>query len=75
MHPIKAFRKDHNLTLEEFGALVGVQKAIVGKWEHGAQPSPRLAKAIEDATKGAISCWQLRPDLWAEPAPREWAYI
>lgn len=28
-----------------------------------------LAKAIHDATGGAVACWELRPDLWQAPEP------
>lgn len=28
-----------------------------------------LAKAIHDATGGEVACWELRPDLWSNPAP------
>lgn len=27
------------------------------------------AKAIHDATGGDVACWELRPDLWSDPAP------
>ena len=68
--PIRLYRETHNLTLEAFGALVGVQKAAVNKWENGSLPSIASAKLIEARTAGAITRQQLRPDVWtASDAP------
>jgi len=65
---ISKFRRAKNLTLEQFGNLVGVQKAAVSKWEKGiAGPSPTKAIEIERATEGELPRWQVRPDLWQEP--------
>jgi len=65
---ISDFRRSKNLTLEQFGHLVGVQKAAVSKWEKGiAGPSPALAIEIEKATNGQLSRWDVRPDLWDAP--------
>ena len=55
--------------MEAFGKLVGVQKAAVCKWEAGESPSIESAKAIEEATSGAIMKYLLRPDVWDAPAP------
>ena len=33
--------------------------------------SAEQAKAIHDATDGAVACWELRPDLWSAPAPQQ----
>jgi transcriptional regulator with XRE-family HTH domain len=69
MNPVKSYRKRHgDMTLEEFGELVGVKKSAVSKWENGKKPSPRRCLKIEEATKGEILKWQLRPELW--PAPK-----
>jgi transcriptional regulator with XRE-family HTH domain len=67
MHPIKLYRLQHELTLEAFGAMIGVQKAVVWKWEAGQPPSPQSAMRIEKATKGALPRWKTRPDLWSRP--------
>lgn len=67
-HPITEYRERHGLTLEAFGKLVGVQKAAVSKWEDGDGPSVDNAKAIEDATGGAIRRQVLRPDVWERAA-------
>ena len=67
---IGSYRAANNLTLEAFGALVGVNKSAVSKWEDGVGPSPFKAIEIEEATKGAVSRSDLRPDLWP-PTPAE----
>jgi transcriptional regulator with XRE-family HTH domain len=67
MNPIYLYRLQHELTMEAFGALIGVQKAVVWKWESGHRPSPESAIKIEQATHGAVPRWKLRPDLWARP--------
>ena len=67
LHPITKFRSENDLTLEAFGAMIGVQKAAVSKWESGVSPSPASAIEIDRATNGRVSKSDLRPDLW----PRE----
>lgn len=71
-HPIFEYRARHGLTLEQFGAMVGVKKAAVCKWEDGNGPSPRVAIKIEQVTGGELAKSVLRPDLWgAEVLPQE----
>jgi transcriptional regulator with XRE-family HTH domain len=77
IHPIAQYRQDKGLTLEAFGRLVGVNKAAVCKWEDGFGPSIENAKAIEEATGGALPKHVLRPDVWgtdnqSEGAARNW---
>lgn len=67
-HPIAEYRQSHGLTLEAFGKLVGVEKAAVSKWEDGRGPSIENAKAIEEATAGALPKHVTRPDVWPAPA-------
>lgn len=66
-HPIAIYRKSQAMTLETFGAMVGVQKAAVYKWEHGQPPSTDSAKAIDKATDGMVPKHILRPDVWTPP--------
>lgn len=68
-HPIRSYRDDRGLTLEAFGALVGVNKSAVFKWEDGQGPAPHMAIKIEEATNGTVSRSALRPDLWPAPSP------
>jgi DNA-binding transcriptional regulator YdaS (Cro superfamily) len=43
---------------------------IATNW-NGRQASPKLAARIEEATNGAVTRADLRPDLWSdEPKPR-----
>ena len=60
----RIYRERQGLTLEAFGALVGVKKSAVCKWEQGVKPSPASVIEIERATKGEVKRSELRPDLW-----------
>ena len=71
-HPIAAYRAKHSLTLRGFADLIGVQKAIVSKWENRQQnPSIENAIAIERATGGDLPRHELRPDVWQQTAAAE----
>lgn len=66
MNPIRTFRDAKSLTLQQFGEMVGLRKALVWKYENGRLRVPaELVPKIEEAT--GIPRHQLRPDLW----PRE----
>ena len=65
-NPIADYRAQNSLTQEEFGALVGVQKPAVSKWEDGIGPSPQKALEIERAT--GIKREVLRPDIYPPEA-------
>lgn len=66
-HPLREYRDQSGLTLEEMGKRIGVTKASVSRIEAGIQhPSPDLARTIETVT--GIPKWQLRPDLWDRPS-------
>ena len=67
-NPIRAYRQAKGLTLEQFGALVGVQKAAVSKWEDGRPPSFSKAIEIEQVTGGDLPRHVLRPDIWGDMA-------
>ena len=73
MSNIRPYREKHGLTLEAFGALVGVKKSAVSKWERGVQPSAVSAILIERVTDGEVRRSQLRPDLWSDDTSREGA--
>lgn len=69
IHPIKAFRSLHGLTLAQFGARIGVEKAAVSKWENDVQPvSVKAAIEIEAQFGPDLARWKLRPDVWDMPA-------
>lgn len=63
-HPLTAYRKRENLTLEAFAEKIGANKAMVWKWEsRKSEPRPKYRAKIEEATGGAV-----RPgDLIAQP--------
>jgi DNA-binding transcriptional regulator YdaS (Cro superfamily) len=66
MNPIRTFRDAKSLTLQQFGEMVGLRKALVWKYENGRLRVPaELVPKIEQAT--GIPRHELRPDLW----PRE----
>ncbi len=54
-HPLTAYRTQHSLTLEGFGALVGATKSAVFKWEAGGVPRRAVLARIVSATNGALS--------------------
>lgn len=68
-YAIISFRKRRNLTQEQLGSLVGVQKAAICKWEYSAPP-PEMAIKLEKATKGELARWMVRPDLWEQPSKK-----
>lgn len=50
--------------------LVGVTPAMVWQWENGRRPVPATRCAdIEQATGGAVTRQELRPDVFGEPQP------
>lgn len=49
---------------------VGVTPAMVWQWENGIRPVPATrCAAIEQATGGAVTRQELRPDVFGEPQP------
>jgi transcriptional regulator with XRE-family HTH domain len=65
-HPIANYRQRHGLTLEQFGVLVGVNKATVLKWERGSlRPGIDVMARVVAATHGEVSARELRPDIFA----------
>ena len=65
---IKTYLAKHDLSLREFGKLVGVNRQTVFVWSHGKTPvGAKSAVRIEQATEGVIQLHELRPDLWRPP--------
>jgi DNA-binding transcriptional regulator YdaS (Cro superfamily) len=53
----------------QVAGIVGSSDAYLWQLETGRRRASRwLAEAIERATNGAVTCWQLRPDLFTPPA-------
>lgn len=63
--PLRSYREVERLSLEGLGALFGVHKTTVMRWEDGAIPAERV---IEIESKTGIPRHRLRPDLYARPA-------
>ena len=67
---------DGAVTVKELAARIGVRsEAQVRQWQHGyadRQPSPQYCVAIEQATDGAVTRRDLRPDdahlIWPDLA-------
>lgn len=56
-------------TAAELARLVGVRPQAVDKWLRGRAPAERC-RAIEEATGGAVTRYELRPDVFGK-APAE----
>jgi DNA-binding transcriptional regulator YiaG len=54
-HPLTLYREKMDLTLEEFGRLVGASRSQVFKWEQGAVPRKKLAEKIFQITEGKLT--------------------
>ena len=56
-------------TSVELARLIGVSPVLVSQWRKGRRPVPaERCPAIERATKGAVRCEDLRPDV-------DWGYL
>jgi DNA-binding transcriptional regulator YdaS (Cro superfamily) len=51
----------------KLAAACGVTQAAISKAKVKGRISPRLALAVDQATKGRVSAADLRPDLWRGP--------
>lgn len=61
-HPIRAWRKNQNLTVEAAAAVLDVSKAAVSRWESGERRVGfRIVRDV--ASKTGIPARVLRPDL------------
>lgn len=55
----------------KLGDACGTTQATIWRSKQRGAVSAELAKAIHDATGGAVACWELRPDLWQSPEPAD----
>lgn len=56
----------------ELARRVGVTPAAVTQWVRGRRPvPPERCRAIEDATGGAVTRYDLRPDIFGPPPTNE----
>ncbi len=66
---LKAFLAARNLTQAEFAKSIGVTQGAVWQWIAGEQRvSAERVFGIEDATDGAVTRYQMRPDLFKTEA-------
>ena len=64
LHPIRAYRQQHNLNISEVAEKLKVTPGMVGHIERGIRGvSPEMAIKVE--AQLGIPRAQLRPDLWA----------
>lgn len=68
MHPLKAFRRKHNLTQLQVIELFGISQSFISDIERGKRNvSTDIAKKIEKATNGEIKAeWLLLPEKYKE---------
>ena len=70
-NPLRSFRQHRQpapLTLEQLGALLGVNKSTVLRWEEGRVPAERI---VEVSNITGIPREELRPDLYPSRSPAE----
>lgn len=54
-HPLRAYRRQHDITLDQLGEMVGASKGFLSKIESRKQiPSMSLAAKLSEATKGVV---------------------
>lgn len=63
---IEAVNKSAELlgSLAEVARLCGVSRQFAHSWKHGIGVPVEHCVIIEEATKGAVMRWDLRPDDW-----------
>lgn len=59
--PLRKFRTDNNLSLEELAPKFKVNKTTLSRWETGQVPAERCHD-VEEVT--GIPCHDLRPDVF-----------
>lgn len=66
MNILKKYLKEHNLTMEIMGYMLGVSKTTISHWStRHSTPRPKMARKIEKVTKGKIA-----PSFWGYKADR-----
>jgi transcriptional regulator with XRE-family HTH domain len=54
VHPLKAYRLRHALTLLQLADLVGVSEVSMSRYEAGRVPRPEIQAKIAEVTHGAV---------------------
>lgn len=65
---LSTYLKKSELSQAAFAKLVGVTQGRVSQWLDGESIPAERCLVIEKATKGAVSRFDLRPDLWKAEA-------
>lgn len=68
MNPIQQYRTANGLTQEDLAAMIAVSQGAIAHIETGRRrPSALLSVRIEEATAGAVTRYELRPDVFGDP--------
>lgn len=71
MDPIKQAIEAVGGQQSELASLITVSPQMVNQWVHGIRPVPaKHCIAIEQATKGRVTRYDLRPDVFGAPTKR-----
>lgn len=55
-HPLRSYRRKHDITLDQLGEMVGASKGFLSKIEKRKQlPSMSLAAKLSEVTNGAVT--------------------
>jgi transcriptional regulator with XRE-family HTH domain len=55
-HPLKIFRKNHQLSQDELADKLGVSKSAISRWENGGRwPNRLIVRKISRITNGAVT--------------------
>lgn len=63
---IKTYRTKAGLSQGQFAKLIGATQGLINHWEQNRQqPSPSMARTIEQKTDGDLRRIDLRPDIFS----------
>jgi transcriptional regulator with XRE-family HTH domain len=68
VHPLKAYRVKHGLTLLQLADLVGVSEVSMSRYEAGRVPRPEIQRKIAEVTHNAVQPNHLIAAGTPEPA-------
>jgi DNA-binding transcriptional regulator YdaS (Cro superfamily) len=67
-HLLETYLKASGITQSAMADALGVHQSLISQWINGSRPiAPMKAKAIEEATNGAVKRHELRPDIFDAP--------
>lgn len=66
---IADYLKERSLSQQAFAEQVGVTQSRVSQWLAGERIPAERAASIERATAGAVTRYDLRPDVFGAPPP------